>query len=232
MIYIYDIEKLSYLYMILNHCNFFINTPYKDKILYMKNITTKLYSKSPGIYKIINTKTGYVYVGSTVNLYRRLIHHRAELEQNRHCNSHLQNSFNLHGIDNFKIEILENCRRDQRQLYERECFYCKKEPKTFNTRTIESLSFGFTRTISEESRKKQSLKLKGKIPKNLSDIQKIHRRKIGKFIEGNLVEIFESCKLAADSIGMKPNCFHQYIGMKLGKKGSKYFKTNVKYEYI
>lgn len=197
----------------------------------MKDINTKNYKQISAIYCIKNIINENVYIGSTTNLYRRLIHHRAMLLQNKHSNSHLQKAFNKYGLENFKIEILELCEKDKKQLCIKECNYCKQYDKLYNLKTIEELSFGFTRTISPESRKKQSLKLKGKIPKNLKDIQQQRRRKIKKIMNEKIVEIFNSCTEAAKSLNMTTNLFTLYIGKKLDKKPSKYFPKNVRYEY-
>lgn len=63
--------------------------------------------RHPGIYKIINTKTGKVYVGSSVDMNRRLRTHFNALKHNSHKNEHLQSSFNKHGKDCFNAEIIE-----------------------------------------------------------------------------------------------------------------------------
>ena len=60
-----------------------------------------------GIYRIINLLTLRFYIGSTFNLEGREISHFSLLERNEHPNTYLQNSFNEHGIGNFKFEILE-----------------------------------------------------------------------------------------------------------------------------
>lgn len=59
-----------------------------------------------GIYKIVNTKNGKFYIGSTKNLEQRWKKHLKDLSRTRHCNIHLQRSYNKHG-NVFKFEILE-----------------------------------------------------------------------------------------------------------------------------
>jgi group I intron endonuclease len=198
----------------------------------MKDISTKKYGRCPAIYCITNLVTGYVYVGSTVNLYRRLIHHRAQLLLNRHSNLHLQRSFNNNGIDNFTIEVLEFCEKDSKELYHKEGLYCLQYDKLYNQHTIEEISFGHTWTLNDEVKKKMSNIKKGKIPKNLNYIQQKHRRKIIKIVDEKITETFDSCTDAAKSLNMKPNTFNLYIGKKLGRKKSKYFPKNTRYEYV
>lgn len=66
-------------------------------------------TKKSGIYKIRNIVTGKVYVGSAVNLHKRLLQHKNSLKNNIHKSLKLQNSYNKHGIDNFIYEIIEEC---------------------------------------------------------------------------------------------------------------------------
>jgi len=196
----------------------------------MKNINIKKYKRRPGIYCITNTINNYVYVGSTVNLYARLIHHRAHLISNKHSNPYLQNAFNKYGINNFKIKILEFCNKDKKELYAKECYYCKQYNYLYNIATIEEISFGRTIKFSKEAILKMSNSKKGKTPKNLKDIQQKRRRKIKKIVNEIVVEIYDSCTDAAKSLNMTPNLFTLYIGRKL-KQSSKYFSKNTRYEY-
>jgi len=56
-----------------------------------------------GIYKIVNKLTGMYYVGSSIDVERRLKEHRASLDSGLHGNSHLQNSWNKYGAVNFEF---------------------------------------------------------------------------------------------------------------------------------
>ncbi len=64
------------------------------------------------IYTITNQIDGKIYVGYTSNYVQRKSRHSKDLEYNIHKNSHLQNAYNSHGKDNFKIEILEECKKE------------------------------------------------------------------------------------------------------------------------
>lgn len=64
-------------------------------------------SSKSGIYVITNLITGKKYIGQSVNLASRLAHHKCDLKAGRHHNTHLQRSFNKHGIKNFIFEVLE-----------------------------------------------------------------------------------------------------------------------------
>jgi group I intron endonuclease len=56
------------------------------------------------IYKITNIVNNKFYIGSAQKFDRRQKTHIKLLQKNIHPNMHLQNSFNLYGIDNFKFE--------------------------------------------------------------------------------------------------------------------------------
>lgn len=62
-----------------------------------------------GIYKIENMVNHKVYIGQTINYTNRIYLHIHYLENNCHCNSHLQNAWNKYGSENFKFELIEDC---------------------------------------------------------------------------------------------------------------------------
>lgn len=68
----------------------------------MKNIKS-------GVYKITNMLNGSSYIGSTNSFITRKNNHFNALLHNKHANKFLQNSYNKHGIENFKFEILATC---------------------------------------------------------------------------------------------------------------------------
>lgn len=77
-----------------------------------------------GIYKISNTVTGRIYIGSSVNISNRKYNHLWKLETGQHDNSFLQKSFNKHGVSAFDFEVVEMCEVDK--LIEREQYYLDK----------------------------------------------------------------------------------------------------------
>jgi group I intron endonuclease len=74
-----------------------------------------------GIYQIKNTINEKVYIGSSIDIQKRLYKHLWLLRKNRHDNEHLQNSYNEYGEKNFEFSILEYCNVDD--LVSRENFY-------------------------------------------------------------------------------------------------------------
>lgn len=69
-------------------------------------------SKNTFIYMIKNKVNGMVYIGQTRQGKKRWTQHRTELRNNKHYNTHLQNSWNRYGEDNFEFSVVEYCELD------------------------------------------------------------------------------------------------------------------------
>lgn len=82
------------------------------------NLNKKELYKISGIYMICIAE--HKYVGSSKNLYNRLLEHKRDLINKKHSNDFLQNSINKYGIENASISILEKCNVDL--LIQRESF--------------------------------------------------------------------------------------------------------------
>lgn len=65
------------------------------------------------IYKITNIINGKVYVGSSNNYEKRIKKHKYELINNKHANKHLQNSWIIHGEENFTFELIKECKLEK-----------------------------------------------------------------------------------------------------------------------
>jgi group I intron endonuclease len=62
---------------------------------------------SSGIYRITCTTTGKFYIGSAINLRKRLYEHFRTLRLSTHSNSKMQHAFNKYGEQSFTHEIIE-----------------------------------------------------------------------------------------------------------------------------
>lgn len=60
-----------------------------------------------GIFKIVNCVNGKDYVGSSKDIYKQWGNQFSKLENNKHPNKNLQESWNKYGKDNFKLEVVE-----------------------------------------------------------------------------------------------------------------------------
>lgn len=59
--------------------------------------------KLPGIYKLVNTKNGKIYIGSSINMRNRIRTHNYELRNGIHVNKHLQRAYDKGSIFNIKL---------------------------------------------------------------------------------------------------------------------------------
>jgi len=67
------------------------------------------YTPVSGIYVILNTKNGKIYIGQASDLKRRWYHHKYDLNHNCHRNSYFQRAWNKYGAKSFHFKILEYC---------------------------------------------------------------------------------------------------------------------------
>lgn len=112
----------------------------------MDKITKEL--KVSGIYCIENITNHKTYIGSSKNIYQRLLKHFALLRHNKHQNAHLQSAWNKYGESSFRWFILELC--DSVKLTEREQYCIDLFGAEYNiTRIVER------NILSKESRIKQ-----------------------------------------------------------------------------
>lgn len=63
--------------------------------------------KVPGIYQITNKRTKKIYIGSSLDVRKRLLSHLSELKRNAHGIRNLQRDFNYNGEQAFEVELLE-----------------------------------------------------------------------------------------------------------------------------
>ena len=73
------------------------------------------------VYKITNTINNKLYIGKTVNtIEKRFNQHKNESKTERAKNRPLYRAINKYGIENFEIEIIEECNYDilnEREIY-------------------------------------------------------------------------------------------------------------------
>lgn len=75
-----------------------------------------------GVYKISNKSNSKFYIGSSVNLKKRLRDHLFMLRANKHNNIYLQRSFNKYGEENFEFEVICYA-EDLKDAREKEQYY-------------------------------------------------------------------------------------------------------------
>ena len=92
------------------------------------------YSKKSGIYCFENIKDGKKYIGKSIDLRKRILDHINSLRRNSDECAYLQNAWNKHREENFKIYIIEVCSIEE--VSEKEIFYIQefgsKTPNGYN----------------------------------------------------------------------------------------------------
>lgn len=116
-----------------------------------------------GIYKIICCKNNKFYIGSSVNINRRLKEHIRFLKRNQHKNEYLQNCWNKHGEKNFRFEIIETVNDIKKLLIKEKLWIentnCCNRKIGFNV-SINPLSPRLGSKCSKETKHKMSLSQK------------------------------------------------------------------------
>jgi hypothetical protein len=135
-----------------------------------------------GIYLITNLINGKVYVGSSVDIRKRMNAHKSHLNNNKHDNPYLQKSWNKYGSENFTFTVLEVF-PDRQNLLNREQYWMDNYQSYnneigYNINPIAGSPEG--RKLSDEEREKRSL----------SSTQK--RRILQLDSKGKLIKVWDS----------------------------------------
>jgi len=84
---------------------------------------------SSGIYKITNLITSQIYIGSSVNVRRRMMKHRSTLKRGVHHSKRLQNSWNKYGESAFSFELLKDIPDKSELIKEEQVFIDTLRPE-------------------------------------------------------------------------------------------------------
>lgn len=83
-------------------------------------------TKISGVYKILNTVNKSFYIGSSIDIYRRVQVHFWALQNNKHVNKYLQADYDEFKIDAFVVELIEHV-EDVNLLTEKEQYWMNIE---------------------------------------------------------------------------------------------------------
>lgn len=208
-----------------------------------KDINIKDIPELSGVYCIINKCTQKRYIGSSLNLKRRLMQHYSYLRLNKHSNKLLQRNFNKYGEENINISFIKVFPKSVLLFEEQSNIdnYNTCVPNGLNLRPKAESNLG--RIVSNETKEKLRISNTGKHPsektkekfrqnnlgKKLSEETKT---KIGiafkiKVINIETKEIFNSLKEAAYFYAIKNYNLTRYLN------GKTINKTNLrKYDAI
>lgn len=131
-----------------------------------------------GVYQIYNKETNKRYIGSSINIERRLKEHKRNLKANRHPNQHLQNAWNKYQ-EYLIFEALEYCEPDQCLKLEQEYIdYYNSANREFGY-NIDPQAASAGKHLSEETKQKISKAHTGKkIPPEI--VEKVREANTGK----------------------------------------------------
>jgi len=152
-----------------------------------------------GVYRITNTITDRVYIGSSVDINRRIKEHSYKLSMGRHANVHLQSSWNKHGAAAFIFEPLLECSVETRAEREQRFVdaYVLHDLPIYNQQASAESREGFGFKHSEETKYKIGLAHRGKI------VLESTRKKISDAAKGRVVSTKTREKLRIAGCGRK-----------------------------
>lgn len=99
-------------------------------------------TKQSGIYAIENTISKKMYIGSSVNVKKRIAQHFSQLRSKKHNNKHLQASFEKYGEAGFSYRLLE----ETTQLLEREQHFLDTLKPAYNILPVAGRLTGYKHT--------------------------------------------------------------------------------------
>lgn len=101
----------------------------------------------PVIYKIENSATGLLYIGSAISEGQRKRRHFKDLRQNKHHSKYLQRAFNKYGIGCFSFSVIEFV-VDKSNLINREQYWIDLLKPKYNLSPTAGSSLGVKHTES------------------------------------------------------------------------------------
>lgn len=171
--------------------------------------------KVSGIYSITDKAKNRIYIGSSNSIYRRVrFEHLSQLNRNIHDNIYLQRCFNKHGVDNFKIDIIEIVKESElsnREQHYIDIFYGKK---CFN---INKLADRPTPSFTKETKTKMSISAKAR-GTHKSICNKVYQYSIN----GVYIRNYNSCRAAARHLNLPSVDGTNISNCALGKKNEAY----------
>jgi len=105
----------------------------------------------PGIYQISNYTNNKIYIGSSINITKRIFQqHLNLLRKNKHHSIHLQNHFNKYREEDLLFDVIEKIKRRRNEILEdfkekliaKEDYWIKKLKPAFNMNSKASSNLG------------------------------------------------------------------------------------------
>lgn len=170
--------------------------------------------KKAGIYKILNTVGGGMYIGSAINMNSRLKRHCKDLRSGCHHSVKLQRAYDKYHSQAFIASVVE-CVEDTSQLLQREQYWIDENQSFsigYNIEKIAGSSLGVKR--SEETRAKCSLARKG------TKLTPEHKLAVAIAMKGRVITPEHRANISAATKGRvpTPETIAKMVAAKTGKK--------------
>lgn len=134
--------------------------------------------RNSGIYVIQNIETNRVYIGSSIDISRRLKEHLRNLRGNKHCNAHLQSAWNKYGEKAFELDELDTCPVEALEYMETYWINMCNSANRLHGYNVNTTGFNSRRKTSEETKEKIRIKATGR------KRSKEHNDKMSKILSG------------------------------------------------
>lgn len=167
-----------------------------------------------GIYSIRNVVNNKVYIGSSVNIKKRINRHKNDLKSNIHSNEHLLKSFNKYGIDNFIFSIIEECNKED--LIDREIYYINFYD-SLDYKKGYNLSIPVEHPVMkarEKYRNALSQSHKGKTPSNYLNMREKRWQGVKIIKDDNSYIEYSNYNEAERELGLSKGYLHSYFKSK------------------
>ena len=197
-----------------NFSNYSVAISYSN-VEELKNKICKDNNKKTGIYMWTNKINGDSYVGSAVNLSRRINNYFSLVFLNKELkkgNSIIYKALLKYGYSNFNLDILEYCLPDE--ILKREQYYIDNLKPSYNILKIAGSSLGLKH--SEETKQILSEKSTGRrhseeTLRKISDNNFKSKNVIIKDIKTGLDTKFSTITKASEFMGILPYHFQYYL---------------------
>lgn len=117
-----------------------------------------------GVYEIRNTLNNKVYIGSSINISKRLAEHERKLHDKKHGSAHLQAAWDKHGACNFAFKTLLVCDAKNVLFYEQiliDGCNATNPNHGYNKRIVAQSNAGIRH--SEETKRRVSASMVGRV---------------------------------------------------------------------
>lgn len=151
-----------------------------------------------GIYCIQCVKTNKRYVGSSVNIKKRLYYHLNRLRNNKHGNIYLQNAWNKYKEESFIYCILKKC--SPKNLTKNEEFFIREQGEFNLTKIVDRKNQLNKLTKQKISNKLKGVKKSNEHANNIKEAQKIIVHQYT--LKGDYVKSFSGLSEVEEKLGI------------------------------